>query len=58
MYCICSRGQPTRGRPPAWVLGEVLTTPHRKRDVTKLFTSPRTWTDHLVQSYFSMELVI
>ena len=25
-----SRGQPTRGGPPAWGLGEVLTTPHRK----------------------------
>jgi hypothetical protein len=28
---ICSRGQPTRGGPPAWGLGEVLTTPHRKK---------------------------
>jgi hypothetical protein len=25
-----SRGQPTRGGPPAWGWGEVLTTPHRK----------------------------
>jgi hypothetical protein len=24
------RRQPTRGGPPAWGLGEVLTTPHRK----------------------------
>ena len=24
-----SRGQPTRGGPPAWGLGEVLTTPTR-----------------------------
>ena len=24
------RGQPTRGGPPAWGLGEVLTTPRRK----------------------------
>jgi len=24
---IISRGQPTRGGPPAWGLGEVLTTP-------------------------------
>jgi len=23
-------GQPTRGGPPAWGLGEVLTIPHRK----------------------------
>ena len=25
-----SCGQPTRGGPPAWGLGELLTTPHRK----------------------------
>ena len=25
-----SRGQPTRGSPPVWLLGKVLTTPHRK----------------------------
>jgi hypothetical protein len=25
-----SRGQPIRGDPPAWGLGEVLTTPHSK----------------------------
>jgi len=30
MYLISSRGQPTRGGPPAWELGEVLTTPHCK----------------------------
>jgi hypothetical protein len=24
-------GQPTRGGPPAWGLGELLTTPHRKK---------------------------
>jgi len=30
MYCIGSRGQPTRGGPLAMGLGEVLTTPHRK----------------------------
>jgi hypothetical protein len=28
---IYSRGQPTRGGPPAWGLGEVLTTLHRKK---------------------------
>jgi hypothetical protein len=28
---ICSRGQATRGGPPGWGLGEVLTTPHRKK---------------------------
>jgi hypothetical protein len=27
---ISSSGQPTRGGPPAWRWGEVLTTPHRK----------------------------
>jgi hypothetical protein len=27
---LCSRVQPTRGGPPAWGFGEVLTTPHRK----------------------------
>jgi hypothetical protein len=27
---ISSRGQLTRGGPPAWGLGEVLTIPHRK----------------------------
>jgi hypothetical protein len=26
-----SRGQPTKSGPPAWGLGEVLTTPHRKK---------------------------
>ena len=30
-YWITSRGQVKRGGPPAWVLGEVLTTPHRKK---------------------------
>jgi hypothetical protein len=30
MYWISSRGQPTRGSPPAWGLGEVVTTPHLK----------------------------
>jgi hypothetical protein len=33
---ISSRGQPTRGGPPAWGLGEVLTTPPlEKTPVTK-----------------------
>jgi len=30
IYGIGSRGQPTRVSPPSSVLGEVLTTPHRK----------------------------
>ena len=31
IYLIRSRGQPTIGGPSAWGLGEVLTTPHRKK---------------------------
>jgi hypothetical protein len=31
IYCISSRGQPTRGDPSACGLGEGLTTPHRKK---------------------------
>jgi hypothetical protein len=30
IYWISSRGQPTRGVPPAWGLGVELTTPHHK----------------------------
>ena len=30
MYWLSSRVQPTRAGPPAWGLGKVLTTPHRK----------------------------
>ena len=30
IYWISSRGQPTKGGPPAWKLGEVLTSPHLK----------------------------
>jgi len=30
MYRINSSGQPARGSPPAWGLGEMLTTPHRR----------------------------
>jgi len=30
MYCISSRGEPTRDDPLGWELGEGLTTPHRK----------------------------
>jgi hypothetical protein len=37
IYRISSRGQPTRGGPPAWGLGVGLTTPHRKNKlVTKI----------------------
>jgi hypothetical protein len=31
IHWISSRGQLTRGGPPAWGLGEVLTTPHHKK---------------------------
>jgi hypothetical protein len=31
MYWIYSRGQPSRGGPPAWGLSVGLTTPHRKK---------------------------
>jgi hypothetical protein len=30
---ISSRGQTTRGGPPAWGLGVGLTTPHRKKQI-------------------------
>jgi hypothetical protein len=31
IYLIISRGQPTKGGPPAWRLDEGLISPHRKR---------------------------
>ena len=38
-----------KGVPPAWVLGEVLTAPHRKNVLCyKMFTRAWTWTDTLV----------
>ena len=44
------RRQPTRGGPPAWGLGEVLTTPHLKNyDVTQHFSRNRNWTDPSAQ---------
>jgi hypothetical protein len=50
IYCASSRGQPTRSGPPAWGLGEVLTSPHPKTDfVTKYEQFSRAWTDTLVQ---------
>ena len=43
-------GRHTRIGPPAGGLGEVLTTPHRKKyHVTKCLQEPRTWTDTLVR---------
>jgi hypothetical protein len=45
---IDSRGQPSRGGPPAWGLSVGLTTPHRKKKlITKYHKKPRTWTDSL-----------
>jgi len=40
-------GQPTRGGPPSWGLGEVLTiAQHKKYPVTnRLQGKPHTWTD-------------
>ena len=32
---FCSKGQPMRGGPPAWGLGEVLTAPLRKKTHVK-----------------------
>ena len=38
MYSISSRGQPTRGGLPSWVLGQALTTPHcKKYPVTNVY---------------------
>jgi hypothetical protein len=34
MYRIINRGQPKRCGPPAWVVGEVLTTPRRKKYIS------------------------
>jgi hypothetical protein len=40
---ISSHGQLTRGGPPAWGLGVVLTAPHgKKQSVTKCYTGPQT----------------
>src|SRR5215510_9358892 len=38
MNRISSRGQPTRGGPPAWGLGEVLTTPSRENTPVKKYS--------------------
>ena len=47
---IISHGQPTRGGPPAWGFGKVLTTPHRKNWYYHWHTQvPQTWTDNLVR---------
>ena len=47
IYYISTRGEPTRGGPPVWVLGEVLTTPHCF--VTKPEHVSHTWTDTLIR---------
>jgi len=31
IYSINNRGQPKRGGPPAWGVGDMLETPHRKK---------------------------
>jgi len=44
MYWISSCGQPTRGGPPARVLGIELTTPRRKKKkvfFSKCYTGPQ-----------------
>jgi hypothetical protein len=47
IYWISSRGQPTRGGSPAWVLGVGLTTTVKNKLVTKIRKKPRAWTDSL-----------
>ncbi|KAJ4432581.1 hypothetical protein ANN_21204 [Periplaneta americana] len=50
-----SRGQPIRGGPPAWGLGEGLTTHHRKKQlVTKPNNKPRNGTDSPATKYMIM----
>ena len=51
IYWTSSRGQPTMGGPPAWGLGEVLTTSHRKSHYVTISShkKPQTWTDTLVR---------
>jgi hypothetical protein len=41
----------TKGGPPAWGLGEVLTTPQHKNWNTYYMHVPRTWTDTFVRPY-------
>jgi len=41
IYWISHYGQPTRCDPPAWGLGEGITTPYHKKLVTKCHTRPR-----------------
>jgi hypothetical protein len=37
---ISSRVQAKRGGPPVWGLSRGLTTPHRKKKITKCYTGP------------------
>jgi len=47
-YWINTRGELIRGSPPASVLSERLTTPHRKNPTCyERYTGPRKWTDYL-----------
>ena len=51
IHSISSPGQLTKGNPPAWWLGEVLTFLHRKKyRVTNRSHRPRTSTDSLVRT--------
>jgi hypothetical protein len=47
IYWISSRGQTTRGGPPAWGLGVGLTLTLKNKLVTKILKKPWTWTDSL-----------
>jgi hypothetical protein len=45
---IFNKQTQTRSGLPVWGLGEVLTTPHHKKQlVTKFYTGTRNWTDSL-----------
>ena len=48
---ISSLGQPIMCGPPAWGLGKLLTTPHRKNiSWCETKSKPQTWTDTLVRT--------
>ena len=52
IYWINSSRQPTRGGPPAWGLGEVLTTTHgekRNHIAKQSKNKPLTWTDTVMR---------
>jgi len=45
---LSGHGQQTRSDPPAWELGKVLTTPHRKNWKSRNIHMPRNSTNTLV----------